>query len=457
METRIAYPEQATPPVPKPASSTSWLGKILPELKQEFWGMFDLGLSFAIGVIAFPFFAISAANYLPFSWTLFLGTSLTYVFSHIFGLHELSIINRRSTLISKSLYTAILTNTALGSIAVVVFFEKIPINYLLCHSALLFFGMVLTRILFWDRLNSKPPLTGIVGPLGFCQDARCFISSKANPENLSLSPDDGEDNLDRWIRETRPDLLILPDQCPGKLLEFASAQLNHGLKVIRYSDFIESNYYIVPIHSIELPWFFSNSIQGTKPHIQYAKRAFDLFISVIGLLASLPVILVAAILIRLSDHGPIFYSQTRVGLNHRHFKIYKLRTMRTNAESGGPAWAKKNDSRTTRIGAILRKTRIDELPQFWNILKGDMSFVGPRPERPVFFESLGETIPFFDKRTLVKPGLTGWAQINYPYGASEADSLEKLQYDLFYIKHASPLFDLRIIIRTIGTVMQGSR
>jgi lipopolysaccharide/colanic/teichoic acid biosynthesis glycosyltransferase len=164
-----------------------------------------------------------------------------------------------------------------------------------------------------------------------------------------------------------------------------------------------------------------------------------------------PVLLVAAAAIKLESRGPVFYSQIRSGLHNRSFKILKLRSMRTDAEKDGPKWAAAKDSRVTRIGSILRRTRLDEVPQFWNILRGEMSLVGPRPEQ------LAEQIPYYQQRHLVKPGLTGWAQINYPYGATIEDALCKLRYDLYYIKHASVGLDLQIALRTIGVAMKGSR
>ena len=165
----------------------------------------------------------------------------------------------------------------------------------------------------------------------------------------------------------------------------------------------------------------------------------------------------AALAVKLESRGPIFYSQIRTGLHNQPFKIWKLRTMRADAEKDGPQWARGKDHRVTRIGRFLRRSRLDEVPQFWNILKGEMSLVGPRPERPEFVEKLSREIPFYNPRHLVKPGLTGWAQINYPYGASSEDSMNKLKFDLYYIKHASPGLDLQIMLRTIGAMMKGSR
>ena len=176
----------------------------------------------------------------------------------------------------------------------------------------------------------------------------------------------------------------------------------------------------------------------------------------IGLVVSFPIGVLTAALIKLESPGPIFYRQERVGKNGRIFNVIKFRSMRTDAESDGkPVWAVDNDERTTRVGKIIRKIRIDEIPQFWNILKGEMNFVGPRPERPHFVKQLATEISFYDHRHLVAPGLTGWAQIKYPYGASVADAIQKLQYDLYYIKNQSLTLDLVIVFDTVKTVLFG--
>jgi exopolysaccharide biosynthesis polyprenyl glycosylphosphotransferase len=167
-----------------------------------------------------------------------------------------------------------------------------------------------------------------------------------------------------------------------------------------------------------------------------------------------------AIAIKLESPGPVFYSQERVGRYNKPFHIYKFRSMITDAEQANrPVWAQKNDSRITRVGQFIRKTRLDELPQLWNILKGEMSFVGPRPERPVFVKDLEEKIPFYSQRHIVKPGLTGWAQIRYEYGASIEDALKKLEYDLYYVKNMSIFLDIMTIMETVHVVLfrKGSR
>ncbi|MCC6824147.1 MAG: TIGR03013 family PEP-CTERM/XrtA system glycosyltransferase [Acidobacteria bacterium] len=184
------------------------------------------------------------------------------------------------------------------------------------------------------------------------------------------------------------------------------------------------------------------------------REAIHRMLALIGLIVSLPIALVTAALIKIESRGPVFYRQERVGKNGRVFKVLKFRSMRADAEADGmPVWAADNDDRTTRVGRVIRKIRVDEVPQFWNILKGEMNFVGPRPERPHFVKQLATEISFYEHRHLVAPGLTGWAQIKYPYGASVADAIQKLQYDLYYIKNQSLVLDMVIVFETIKTVL----
>ncbi len=178
-------------------------------------------------------------------------------------------------------------------------------------------------------------------------------------------------------------------------------------------------------------------------------------IALIGALLSLPLVILTAILIKLDSRGPVFYKQERVGKNGRTFVLMKFRSMQVDAEKAGPVWASKDDDRTTRVGRIIRKVRVDEIPQFWNILKGEMNFVGPRPERPHFVAQLAQEIPYYEQRHLIPPGLTGWAQIKYPYGSSIEDALQKLQYDLFYIKNQSLTLDAIIMFETIKIILFG--
>jgi sugar transferase (PEP-CTERM system associated) len=184
------------------------------------------------------------------------------------------------------------------------------------------------------------------------------------------------------------------------------------------------------------------------------KRGMDVLFATVGIILTISFLPLIALAIKLDSSGPVFYRQERVGEKERNFFLYKFRTMRADAESGtGAVWAQKNDLRVTRLGAFFRKSRIDELPQFFNILRGDMSMVGPRPERPEFVDKLKEIIPYYSERHFVKPGVTGWAQVSYPYGASVEDAMEKLRFDLYYIKNISLTFDLMIILETIQVVL----
>ncbi|MBL8651436.1 MAG: TIGR03013 family PEP-CTERM/XrtA system glycosyltransferase [Sphingopyxis sp.] len=205
---------------------------------------------------------------------------------------------------------------------------------------------------------------------------------------------------------------------------------------------------------------FSDGFSAGQRIGKVSKRLFDIFASLAVLVIGLPLIVIAGIAVRLDSKGPIFYRQSRVGLFGEPYDIVKIRSMRTDAEAAGKAvWASENDPRITRVGNIIRKLRIDELPQTWCVLKGEMSFVGPRPERPSFVEELTEELPFYAERHMVKPGLTGWAQINYPYGASVEDARVKLEYDLYYAKNYSPFLDLLILLQTVRVVLwpEGAR
>jgi len=234
-----------------------------------------------------------------------------------------------------------------------------------------------------------------------------------------------------------------------------------GVHVNEISTFLERETGRVDLDSVNPSWLiFSDGFSSGRMFSSMFKRLFDLAASLVLLAITLPVILIAAIVVKLDSKGPAFYRQRRVGIYGQGFDILKLRSMRTDAEVGGNAvWAEKDDPRVTRIGRILRKLRIDELPQCWSVLKGEMSFVGPRPERPQFVEDLESKLPYYAERHMVKPGITGWAQINYPYGASIEDSRQKLEYDLYYAKNYSPFLDILILLQTLRVVLfpEGAR
>lgn len=228
-----------------------------------------------------------------------------------------------------------------------------------------------------------------------------------------------------------------------------------GVHVNDTSTFLERETGRVDLQSVNPSWLiFSDGFSSGRMLSSMFKRFFDIVASLILLVLTLPLILLGALAVKLESRGPAFYRQRRVGLYGQGFDIIKLRSMRVDAEAGGKAvWAEKDDPRITRVGRFIRKVRIDELPQCWSVLKGEMSFVGPRPERPQFVEDLEAKLPYYAERHMVKPGITGWAQINYPYGASIEDSRQKLEYDLYYAKNYSPFLDVLILLQTLRVVL----
>ncbi|MGD0884669.1 MAG: TIGR03013 family XrtA/PEP-CTERM system glycosyltransferase [Thermodesulfovibrionales bacterium] len=229
-----------------------------------------------------------------------------------------------------------------------------------------------------------------------------------------------------------------------------------GIEVVDAPSFYEDLTGKLLIEDITPSWFiFSNGFKMT-PAMRYYKRALDIFFSMLGLLMVMPFIPLLALAVKLDSRGPIFFRQVRVGEREKRFVLYKFRTMREDAETTtGAIWAQSNDPRITRVGRFLRTTRLDEIPQLYNVLRGDMSFIGPRPERPEFIEMLSKIIPYYTERHFVKPGISGWAQVRYPYGASVEDAIEKLRYDLYYIKNISLVLDIVIIIETVKVMLFG--
>lgn len=230
-----------------------------------------------------------------------------------------------------------------------------------------------------------------------------------------------------------------------------------GIQVFDYLGFIEKIEEKVPVDSINEEWIlygsgFSILYDGIQGKI---KRIFDIICAIIIAVLTLPVMIVSAIIVKLESKGPILFRQDRIGLGNKSFKMYKFRSMKIHNENEYSKYAQDRDDRITKFGKMMRKTRIDELPQLWNVLKGDMSFVGPRAEWDKLCFSYMKAIPFYNVRHCVKPGLTGWAQVKYPYGASVEDAFQKLQYDLYYIKHQNLILDFVILFKTIKTVIFG--
>ena len=239
--------------------------------------------------------------------------------------------------------------------------------------------------------------------------------------------------------------------------ELVTARFN-GVAVYPMPTFYEKITGKIPVLHTNQMWLGFAEISGLKKNIYNIrlKKVFDKGLSLFGILVSFPIVVITALLIKLESPGPVLYRQKRVGWDEKEFDLIKFRSMRQDAEANGAVWAQENDPRVTRVGRIIRKLRIDELPQLWNVLNGDMSFVGPRPERPEFVKILKEEIPYYSLRHSMRSGITGWAQVNYRYGASKEDALEKLQYDLYYIKNMSMFLDFYILLRTVRVMIFGT-
>lgn len=296
---------------------------------------------------------------------------------------------------------------------------------------------------------------GSTSPFLHIDTAILFEEAEAKERDDSEEPS-VEDTLDTHIGQSVKSIVLgvpfetLPSRCVADLVH---ARLRN-IPVQTQAQLVEELMERTPITIGDRSWFLNEDKvhAANSPVYLGFKRLTDILVAGILFVICLPVMIITAILVRATSRGPSLFTQVRVGLWKETFTIYKFRTMYTDAEKNGAQWAQKNDPRVTPIGAFLRKSRLDELPQLWNVLTGDMSLVGPRPERPEFNAMLEEQVPYYDLRHLVKPGLTGWAQVCYPYGAGVKDAIAKLEYEIFYIKNAGTWFDLRVLMRTVAVV-----
>jgi sugar transferase (PEP-CTERM system associated) len=280
------------------------------------------------------------------------------------------------------------------------------------------------------------------------------------PERLA----DAEDAVDlarfqEIVASEQISRVVVAEQDQQNRTKLAAALVDprlRGLQVNDALDFYEQCFGKIWVETLSPEWFvYSDGFKSSKVN-EFLKRVFDVIIAAFLLALSAPLMAVVAIVTKLDSRGPVLFRQVRVGRHGKTFVIYKFRSMRQDAELEiGPTWATERDQRVTRVGRFLRKFRLDELPQAINVLNGEMSLIGPRPERPYFVDHLIQAIPFYDLRHYIKPGITGWAQVMYPYGASIEDARQKLQYDLHYVKHRSMLWDLKILYKTVKVVLFG--
>jgi exopolysaccharide biosynthesis polyprenyl glycosylphosphotransferase len=261
------------------------------------------------------------------------------------------------------------------------------------------------------------------------------------------------DELSRIIERERPDLVVLTDsESSTNALDRLLTMPSSGIKVVGHAHFFDHAFGRIPLEDLTPTWFMSIFHLWQRSYTRFAKRTFDVVCASIVLVLAAPLMLVIAGLVRLTP-GPVIYRQRRVGEGGKHFTMFKFRTMRADAEEPGEAaYAQPGDPRVTRVGRVLRRTHLDELPQLWDVLKGDMSIVGPRPERPEFIPMLEEAIPFFTRRLLVKPGITGWAQLRRDYASDTEGAADKLSYDLWYLRHRNLTVDLAICAKTFSTL-----
>lgn len=275
------------------------------------------------------------------------------------------------------------------------------------------------------------------------------VSAEVQEEDVSSSPD----TLRRLVSEKGANLIIVPRRLKNnpELVRTLYQLMNKGVEVRDLPNFYELVARKIPLDDLEESWFLENLAVQQKFYDPF-KRAFEFLSALILFIGLLPINFIIAIIIKLTSKGNAIYRQARVGKNGREFTLYKFRTMPLDAEANGAQWAAPRDKRATAFGRFLRNTHLDELPQLWNILVGELSFVGPRPERPEFVKKLKKEIPYYEVRHLIKPGVTGWAQIHHRADISEEDVVEKLQYDIYYIKNRSPILDLAVILKTIKTL-----
>ncbi|MBV1880916.1 MAG: TIGR03013 family PEP-CTERM/XrtA system glycosyltransferase [Pseudomonadales bacterium] len=332
-----------------------------------------------------------------------------------------------------------------------LFYMKVDEEVLKRHVLVLGAGWRAQNIL--DRLTSK-------------SDTRGFILSgfvKVDGEDIQIDAERvlsiPENGLFEFCDEKGIDEIVVAvddRRVHFPLDELLDCKLS-GIDVVEVITFFERETGKVELDLLHPSWMVFSDGFSQNSMTDGLKRAFDIAASSLLFFVAWPVMLLTVIAIKLEDglSASVFYKQSRVGLEGHCFNVYKFRSMREDAEKDGAQWAKENDTRITRVGHVIRMVRIDELPQILNVLKGDMGFVGPRPERPEFVGRLAETIPYFDERHRVKPGITGWAQLCYPYGASDEDSAQKLQYDLYYVKNHSLMLDVLILIQTVEVILFG--
>ena len=441
--------------------------KILLRLVDVFFVL--LTLYFISEFFRFDYFAVRVDN---FYWTIVLAIYLNLV-GTVFEMYNLQVASNRFQVTKSIILTT--SVTTLFYLLTPFYTPVLPSNRL---QIILFFLSILFALLLWRNLyivflasnrfikrvlfiGSSKKVEALVFELSIGNPhymVKGFVATDER-KTATLLPQISLSDLESYVKEHAISEIVVANgsrkTMDVALYDLLLKLLENGVVIRQYDDVYESGTYRLPIHfdDKELYKFFPFSRSNQNKLYQLYTRIFDVVFAIVGLL-SLVIILPFVFLFNLIwNKGPLFYKQERVGRNGVPFKIVKLRTMVVNAEQNGAVFASTNDSRITAFGKLLRKSRLDEVPQFINVLKGEMALIGPRPERPVFVEKIAASIPMYQTRHVIKPGLTGWAQVNYSYGENLEDSLMKLRYDLYYIKHRSLFLDINIIVKTLSTVL----
>jgi exopolysaccharide biosynthesis polyprenyl glycosylphosphotransferase len=434
------------------------------------WGVLDLLLaagSFLLAHVLSPQFRFSEASHSSVFIGCFLFSVSLVFFSCVLGVYDRHNFTSISRMAGQQLFVSAfalaVTSLAFGWLGYVRVGRFIIVGAFILSAALTFACRMVAREL---AQRSKIRVMFIGPKEKFRPLAVQLRSRHANfyqrPAYLHLQGEcvaTRRANLEQAFADQRPDEIIVLDGSVGVLdvLHHSSSILRSGCGIFSYSAYYEKLLGEVPVDVIDERGVLGGGFQVGSFHSGLVKRPIDVILAALGMLIGAPLMLFCAALVRITSPGPIIYKQVRVGRYGRLFWIYKFRTMRVDAEKSGAVWAKKGDSRITPVGKFLRKTRFDELPQLWNILVGDMSLVGPRPERPEFVEQLRHQVPHYDLRHLVQPGLTGWAQVRFRYGSSIADAQRKLAFDLYYVRHCGLIFDAAIWLRTLAAMAKGAR
>lgn len=442
------------------------------------WVLADAGLLYLGTRVGFDWFVVG--KILPYAhvqwWQSWAILTLAFVFaSLVFGLHERETLLSRSRLLTRMMLTTVTAAIITYAVVYALLYTTLSRRVMGTAVGCLAIGGGTSRLLACWMLHRVRRNVLLIGPgalsgalvrafrEGFLSEYRLvgYVDDQAQPHSaIHETPRLGSTSElgDVCQRHSIDDIVVGAEAATdARLRRDVLPCLRRGHRVTNESTFYEKATGQILVDEITPHWFLFADLQVHCQRRQALKRAFDIVCAVFGLILALPLFPLLAVLIKLTDHGPIFYSQTRVGQNGQPFTLIKLRTMKVGAEVSEPVWAVKNDPRATPIGRFLRRTRLDELPQLVNILLGQMSLVGPRPERPELVVQLAEKIPFYNERHLVKPGLTGWAQIGFGYGSSVEDAKRKLQFDLYYIKHLSIELDLVILLRTLGVFLRGAQ